>query len=144
MKAVVLCAIATSAVLLTGGQAQPPPSPRIALIKHLFVPNGTSAGPQTMASGGIQDALKALGATVRVSEIFRTYPKASAIGPRGCARPAGQTNARSLTRGIRGQERHRVQPSAGGLVASTDRITYRRAWLPHRRPALAIDRARRP
>ena len=72
MKALVLCAIATSAVLLAGGQAQPPPSSRIALIKQPFIPNGRSVGPQTMASGGIQDALKSLGATVRVIEISLT------------------------------------------------------------------------
>ena len=73
MKARVLCAVATSAVLFASGQAQPPPSSlRIALIKQPFIPNGTSAGPQTMASGGIQDSLKSLGATVRVSEIALT------------------------------------------------------------------------
>ena len=45
---------------------------RVALVKQPFVPNGTSAGPTTMAEGGIQPALKASGATVRVSEIELT------------------------------------------------------------------------
>ncbi len=45
---------------------------RVALVKQPFVPNGTSAGPTTMAEGGIQPALKAAGATVRVSEIKLT------------------------------------------------------------------------
>jgi arginase len=45
---------------------------RIALVKQPFVPNGTSTGPTTMASGGIQDALKAMGAEVRVHEIKLT------------------------------------------------------------------------
>jgi len=45
---------------------------RIALVKQPFVPNGTSAGPTTMASGGVQEALVALGATVRVLEIGLT------------------------------------------------------------------------
>jgi arginase len=45
---------------------------RIALIKQPFVPNGRSVGPTTMANGGIQEQLKQLGATVRVSEIALT------------------------------------------------------------------------
>jgi arginase len=45
---------------------------RIALVKQPFVPNGTSVGPTTMANGGIQEQLKQLGATVRVSEIALT------------------------------------------------------------------------
>jgi arginase len=48
------------------------PTLRIALVKQPFVPNGTSTGPTTMASGGIQDALKAMGAEVRVHEIKLT------------------------------------------------------------------------
>ena len=45
---------------------------RIALVKQPFVPNGTSSGPQTMASGGIQAELAKLGATVRVNDIALT------------------------------------------------------------------------
>jgi arginase len=45
---------------------------RIALVKQPFVPNGTSIGPTTMASGGIQEELAKLGATVRVSDIKLT------------------------------------------------------------------------
>ena len=45
---------------------------RVALVRQPFVPNGTSAGPTTMADGGIQPALKAMGATVRVNEIKLT------------------------------------------------------------------------
>ena len=45
---------------------------RVALVKQPFVPNGTSNGPTTMASGGIQQSLAALGATVRVTEIALT------------------------------------------------------------------------
>ena len=45
---------------------------RIALVKQPFVPNGTSTGPTTMASGTLQDELGKLGATVRVSEIGLT------------------------------------------------------------------------
>jgi len=45
---------------------------RIALVKQPFIPNGTSVGPTTMASGGIQGELSKLGASVRVNEISLT------------------------------------------------------------------------
>lgn len=45
---------------------------RVALVKQPFIPNGTSIGPTTMASGGIQDQLKQMGATVRVAEVGLT------------------------------------------------------------------------
>ena len=45
---------------------------RVALVKQPFVPNGTSAGPTTMASGSLQEELAKLGATVRISEIALT------------------------------------------------------------------------
>ena len=45
---------------------------RVALVKQPFVPNGTSAGPDTMAGGGLQDALRALGAEVVVESIALT------------------------------------------------------------------------
>ncbi|MGH9329198.1 MAG: arginase family protein [Vicinamibacterales bacterium] len=45
---------------------------RVALLKQPFVPNGTSVGPTTMASGGIQPMLEKLGATVRVVEVGLT------------------------------------------------------------------------
>jgi arginase len=41
---------------------------RVALAKQPFSPNGTSQGPTTMASGGIQDTLARLGAVVRIGE----------------------------------------------------------------------------
>ena len=45
---------------------------RVALVKQPFIPNGTSVGPTTMADGGVQQALRDLGATVRVSAIGLT------------------------------------------------------------------------
>jgi arginase len=39
---------------------------RVALAQQPFSPNGTSPGPRTMADGGIQPQLAALGATLRV------------------------------------------------------------------------------
>lgn len=41
---------------------------RIALAQQPFSPRGTSQGPNTMANGGIQDALKEMGAVIRVTE----------------------------------------------------------------------------
>lgn len=41
---------------------------RVALAKQPFLPNGVSAGPATMADGGIQKILADLGADVRVQE----------------------------------------------------------------------------
>jgi arginase len=69
--------VLVSVLVLT---AAPGPAPfrdaagqlRVALVRQPFVPNGTSAGPATMADGGIQPALKALGATIRVNEIKLT------------------------------------------------------------------------
>jgi arginase len=41
---------------------------RVALDKQPFSPTGTSTGPETMATGGIQELLAKMGATVRVDE----------------------------------------------------------------------------
>src|SRR5882672_9158992 len=41
---------------------------RVALAQQPFSPNGTSPGPRTMANGGIQQQLAALGATIRLDE----------------------------------------------------------------------------
>src|SRR6478672_7363008 len=45
---------------------------RVALAQQPFSPNGTSPGPKTMATGGIQQQLAALGAVVRVDEAALT------------------------------------------------------------------------
>jgi arginase len=45
---------------------------RVALSKQPFSPNGTSPGPNRMATGGIQQILTALGATTRLSEAALT------------------------------------------------------------------------
>src|SRR2546423_726661 len=41
---------------------------RVALAKQPFSPTGTSVGPTTMANGGIQQLLTALGASVKVEQ----------------------------------------------------------------------------
>jgi len=62
-----------AALLLTSSVPAGQTAPlRIALVKQPFVPNGTSVGPTTMADGGIQEALRAMGAEVRVQEIGLT------------------------------------------------------------------------
>ena len=45
---------------------------RVALVKQPFSPNGTSAGPNTMANGGIQQLLAGMGAVVRVEDVALT------------------------------------------------------------------------
>jgi arginase len=53
---------------------------RVALVKQPFSPNGTSAGPNTMANGGIQQLLAGMGAVVRVSEAALTPDESSEYG----------------------------------------------------------------
>ena len=53
---------------------------RVALSKQPFSPNGTSPGPNRMATGGIQDALAKLGATVRLSEAALTQEENAEYG----------------------------------------------------------------
>lgn len=53
---------------------------RVSLVKQPFSPNGTSAGPNTMANGGIQQLLAGMGAVVRVSEAALTPDEASEYG----------------------------------------------------------------
>jgi len=69
--------LATAALVAWLGSARPAMKNahhggRIALVKQPFIPNGTSAGPQTMANGGIKAELATLGADVRESEITLT------------------------------------------------------------------------
>src|SRR5262245_51951423 len=53
---------------------------RIALAKQPFSPTGTSPGPTTMASGGIQKLLAGMGAVVRVDEAALTPDEATEYG----------------------------------------------------------------
>jgi arginase len=53
---------------------------RVALAKQPFIPNGTSQGPTTMANGGIQVALAAMGAVVRVDEAKLTATQDTEYG----------------------------------------------------------------
>ncbi|HUF27731.1 MAG TPA: arginase family protein [Gemmatimonadaceae bacterium] len=53
---------------------------RVALARQPFSPNGTSAGPERMANGGIQQILAALGATVRIDEARLTEQEDAEYG----------------------------------------------------------------
>ena len=53
---------------------------RVALVKQPLSPNGPSKGPTTMAEGGIQGILSALGATVRVDEARLTPEEETEYG----------------------------------------------------------------
>jgi len=53
---------------------------RVALVKQPFSPTGTSAGPNTMANGGIQQVLGSMGAVVRVEEAALTPDEATEYG----------------------------------------------------------------
>jgi arginase len=67
-----VAALVAAAAPVRAQDARPITARRVALMKQPFVPNGTSAGPTTMADGGIQEALRAMGAEVRVQEIGLT------------------------------------------------------------------------
>jgi arginase len=53
---------------------------RVALSKQPFSPTGISAGPNTMANGGIQQILEEMGATIRVEEAALTPEEATEYG----------------------------------------------------------------
>ena len=53
---------------------------RVALAKQTFSPNGQSAGPNTMANGGIQPLLSAIGAEVKVQQAVLTPAEDSEYG----------------------------------------------------------------
>jgi arginase len=64
--------------VLLAASAEPPL--RIALVRQPFVPNGVSAGPSTMAGGGLQQTLRAMGAEVRVEEVALTSDEQAEYG----------------------------------------------------------------
>jgi arginase len=53
---------------------------RVALAKQPFSPTGTSIGPTTMANGGIQQQLAAMGATIRIQESALTPAESTEYG----------------------------------------------------------------
>jgi arginase len=53
---------------------------RVALIKQPFSPTGTSIGPNTMATGGIQQILKDIDAITRVEEVKLTAGESTEYG----------------------------------------------------------------
>ena len=53
---------------------------RVTLARQPYSPTGTSRGPETMATGGIQDSLAVLGAIVRVNEARLVPPEDTEYG----------------------------------------------------------------
>jgi arginase len=53
---------------------------RVALVQQPFSPTGTSRGPATMATGGIQGQLAGLGASVRLAEVALTPEQETEYG----------------------------------------------------------------
>jgi len=53
---------------------------RVALVKQPFSPTGTSAGPNTMANGGIQQVLASMNTVVRVEEVSLTPQELTEYG----------------------------------------------------------------
>ena len=79
MRLAVAAALALAAPALAIAQMAPA-SLRVALVQQPFAPNGTSAGPRTMATGGIREILTGLGAAVQVQEIGLTPDEATEYG----------------------------------------------------------------
>jgi arginase len=73
-------AIAAFGVLIAFADAGAQPKLRVALAKQTFSPNGQSPGPATMAGGGIQQQLAALGLDVRVQQAVLTAAEDSEYG----------------------------------------------------------------
>ena len=80
-------AVGVALLLLSGaipGQAQRSTDSagpvRVALVKQPFLPNGRSAGPNTMAGGGIRDILDSMGVVTRVTEIGLTTEQEKEYG----------------------------------------------------------------
>ncbi|HEX5071807.1 MAG TPA: arginase family protein [Gemmatimonadaceae bacterium] len=78
MRTLALCTLALVVMPPVAGQAHaqrytaPDGGLRVALAQQPFLPNGTSPGPKTMASGGIQRFLADQGAHVRLDEAALT------------------------------------------------------------------------
>lgn len=53
---------------------------RVALVQQPFSPTGTSAGPRTMATGGIQEILAGQGAALRLHEVALTAEESTEYG----------------------------------------------------------------
>ena len=67
-----LAGVLTVAEIGVAQQSGAPGRLRVALVTQPFIPNGTSVGPETMASGGIQRELRGLGVDVGVTPIALT------------------------------------------------------------------------
>ena len=84
MRTVITTALAVTCLLCSPTHAQRYTAAdgklRVALAEQPFSPNGTSPGPKTMANGGIQQQLTALGATIRLDEAALSADENSEYG----------------------------------------------------------------
>jgi arginase len=84
MQRLMAAAFAAGLLVPTPGAGQRYTGPdgklRVALVQQPFSPTGTSAGPRTMAQGGIQPMLSGLGASVRVDEAALTSEENTEYG----------------------------------------------------------------
>lgn len=69
MFAVLLCLTIGAPVASAQRYATPDGKVRVSLVQQPFSPTGLSGGPRTMAEGGIQPKLSALGASLRIEEV---------------------------------------------------------------------------
>jgi arginase len=72
--------LATSTLAAAQKYTAPDGKLRVALVKQPFSPTGTSAGPNTMANGGIQQILAGSNAVVRVQEVELTPAELTEYG----------------------------------------------------------------
>jgi arginase len=68
LRTSLIIALAMPAVAIGQRYTTPDGKLRVALAKQPFSPTGVSVGPTTMANGGIQQSLTAMGATLRIDE----------------------------------------------------------------------------
>jgi arginase len=76
-----LATIAAFLVMVDAGRGLAADQPlRVVLVQQPFLPNGISAGPAAMATGGIQEKLKEMGAVVRVMKVALTAEEEGEYG----------------------------------------------------------------
>jgi arginase len=73
-------AAATPAAVAAQHYLSPDGKLRVALAEQPFSPTGTSVGPNTMATGGVQDTLARLGAVIRIDEARLTAAEDTEYG----------------------------------------------------------------
>jgi arginase len=76
----VVASLLVPTALVAQRYSNPDGSIRVSLVQQPFLPNGVSVGPKTMATGGIQELLAGLGASVRLAEVALTAEENTEYG----------------------------------------------------------------